>query len=104
MCIGSSPDIPPSAPLLLSAPTPLDPVVRAGEDMKRKAQAAVGYSSTITNSGGVEGSSRPSGAPVVMVGLRNRNPLRRDAFPLTLHPNPAAAGSFNPPKITHSIP
>ncbi len=66
MCIGASPSIPSSAPLLPPAPAPaptsLDPaVVRAGEDMKRKAQAAAGYSSTITNSGGGAGSSpRPS--------------------------------------------
>ena len=65
MCIGSSPSIPSSAPLLLSAPapapTPLDPaVVRAGDDMKRKAQAAAGYSSTITNSGGGAGLITPA--------------------------------------------
>ena len=63
MCIGSSPSIPSSAPLLPSAPAPtsLDPaVVRAGDDMKRKAQAAAGYSSTITNSGGGAGLITPA--------------------------------------------
>ena len=65
MCIGASPSIPSSAPLLPSAPTPaptsLDPaVVRAGEDMKRKAQAAAGYSSTITNRGGGAGLITPA--------------------------------------------
>lgn len=64
MCIGSSPAIP-SAPLMPPAPAPaptsLDPaVVRAGDDMKRKAQAAAGYSSTITNSGGGSGLVTPA--------------------------------------------
>jgi hypothetical protein len=64
MCIGSSPAIP-SAPSMPSAPAPaptsLDPaVVRAGDDMKRKAQAAAGYSSTITNSGGGSGLITPA--------------------------------------------
>lgn len=48
-------------------PTSLDPaVVKAGDDMKRKAQAAAGYSSTITNSGGGSGLIMPAftaGAP-----------------------------------------
>lgn len=65
MCIGASPGIPSSAPLLPPAPAPaptsLDPaVVRAGDDMKRKAQAAAGYASTITNSGGGAGLLTPA--------------------------------------------
>lgn len=49
----------PSAPA--PAPTTLDPaVVKAGDDMKRKAQAAAGYSSTITNSGGGAGLLTPA--------------------------------------------
>jgi hypothetical protein len=42
-------------------PTPVDPsVIRAGEDMKRRAQAAAGYKSTITNSGGGSGLITPA--------------------------------------------
>ncbi len=64
MCIGASPGIP-SAPLMPPSPGPspttLDPaVVRAGDDMKRKAQAAAGYSSTVTNSGGGSGLLTPA--------------------------------------------
>jgi hypothetical protein len=70
MCMGSNPAMPP--PVLLPpmpgpVPTALDPaVVRAGDDMKRKAQAAAGYASTITNSGGGSGLAGPAlvaGAP-----------------------------------------
>ena len=64
MCIGSTPSISSPAPLLPApapAPTALDPaVVKAGDDMKRKAQAAAGYSSTITNSGGGAGLLTPA--------------------------------------------
>lgn len=43
------------------SPTALDPaVVKAGDDMKRKAQAAAGYSSTITNAGGGAGLLTPA--------------------------------------------
>ena len=64
MCVGSSPGIP-SAPLMPAAPGPaptsLDPaVVRAGDEMKRTAQAAAGYASTITNSGGGAGLLTPA--------------------------------------------
>ena len=42
-------------------PTMLDPaVVKAGEDQKRKSQAAAGYQSTITNSGGAQGLLLPA--------------------------------------------
>lgn len=64
MCMGSAPAIPP--PVLLPPappppPTALDPaVVRAGEDMKRKAQAASGYASTIVNRGGGSGLLAPA--------------------------------------------
>lgn len=65
MCIGSSPTISAPAPLppptYGPTPTSLDPaVVKAGDDMKRKAQAAAGYSSTITNSGGGAGLLTPA--------------------------------------------
>lgn len=43
------------------APTSLDPaVVKAGDDMKRKAAAQAGYSSTITNSNGGSGLVMPA--------------------------------------------
>lgn len=64
MCFGGPPPTPqvpqmPAAPP--PGPTPLDPaVVKAGDDMKRKAQAAAGYSSTITNSGGGAGLLTPA--------------------------------------------
>jgi hypothetical protein len=64
MCIGSAPAMP--SPVVLPpmpgpAPTALDPaVVRAGDDMKRKAQAAAGFSSTITNRGGGSGLLTPA--------------------------------------------
>jgi hypothetical protein len=60
------PDVamPPTPP---PAPTALDPaVVRAGDDMKRKAAAMQGYSATITNTGGGSGLLTPaftSGSP-----------------------------------------
>lgn len=48
-------------PAPLPPPTALDPaVVRAGEDMKRKAQAAAGYASTITNKDGGSGLLTPA--------------------------------------------
>ncbi|MCW5737808.1 MAG: hypothetical protein KIS73_27050 [Enhydrobacter sp.] len=64
MCFFSTPSMP-SAPALPPmpgpSPTSLDPaVVKAGDDMKRKAQAASGYSSTITNSGGGSGLLTPA--------------------------------------------
>lgn len=64
MCLGS-PSIPQSQvalpPSPAPAPTSLDPaVVKAGDDMKRKAAAQAGYSSTITNSGGGSGIITPA--------------------------------------------
>ncbi len=42
-------------------PTMLDPaVVRAGDEMKRRAQAQSGYASTISNSGGAAGLLTPA--------------------------------------------
>jgi len=43
------------------APAEVDPaVVQAGDEMKRKARGAAGYSSTITNSGGGSGIVTPA--------------------------------------------
>lgn len=48
-------------PMPSPPPTALDPaVVKAGDDMKRKAAAQQGYSSTITNSGGASGLLTPA--------------------------------------------
>jgi hypothetical protein len=42
-------------------PTMLDPaVVKAGDEMKKRAQAQQGYASTITNSGGAQGLLLPA--------------------------------------------
>ncbi len=65
MCIGQSAPqqiaLPPLPPAPAPPPTSLDPaVVKAGDDMKRKAQAAAGYSSTITNTGGASGIVTPA--------------------------------------------
>ncbi len=63
MCLGSGPSpqavaLPPTPG---PSPTALDPaVVKAGDDMKRKAQAMAGYSSTITNTGGGSGLMTPA--------------------------------------------
>jgi len=64
MCLGS-PSIPKQDIVLPPspgpAPTALDPaVVRAGDDMKRKAAAQAGYSSTISNVGGGSGLIMPA--------------------------------------------
>jgi hypothetical protein len=43
------------------SPTMLDPaVVKAGEDQKRKSQAAAGYSATVQNVGGAAGLLTPA--------------------------------------------